>query len=237
MRIEQTARVSGLALALTVSACGSVLQAPDSGTDSRTDTGPDGRVACGQLDEADCRARTDCAVGSCGAVCADGSFFRACYDPATETPPPCADSGVLCPVPCASVTDEASCTARPDCRVNTCPGCNGASFFTGCSLPTGQPGACPAIACPAPCSIATTQASCDVRPDCHSVFVDPGTCGCASVGCCARFSQCADGKAVCAPPSITCKVVKPYCEGPAYVLSYTGSCYEGCVPAAACGVN
>jgi hypothetical protein len=31
--------------------------------------------------------------------------------------------------------------------------------------------------------------------------------------------------------------VKPYCEGPAYVVSYTGSCYEGCVPAAACGVN
>ena len=64
MRIEQTARVFGLALALTVSACGSVLQSPDSGTDSRTDTGNDGGgVACRQLGEADCRARTDCAVG------------------------------------------------------------------------------------------------------------------------------------------------------------------------------
>ena len=50
MRIEQTARVFGLTLtlAMAVSACGSVLQAPDSGTDAR----PDGAgVACGQLNE------------------------------------------------------------------------------------------------------------------------------------------------------------------------------------------
>ena len=238
MRIQQTARVFGLALALTVSACGSVLQSPDSGTDSRTDTGNDGGgVACRQLGEADCRARTDCAVGMCTATCGGGSSFVACYDPASETPPPCVGLGIACPAPCSSLTDEASCAARFDCRANYCPGCNGASFFTGCSQPTDHALVCPAIACPAPCSIATTQELCDARPDCHSVFVDPGTCGCASVGCCARFSQCADGKAVCAPPSITCKVVKPYCEGPAYVVSYTGSCYEGCVPAAACGVN
>ena len=44
MRIERTARVFGLTLtlAVTVSGCGSVLQAPDSGTDSRTDSGNDG---------------------------------------------------------------------------------------------------------------------------------------------------------------------------------------------------
>jgi hypothetical protein len=241
MRIERTARVFGLTLtlAMTVSGCGSVLQAPDSGTDSRTDSGNDGAgVACPQLNEAECRARTDCAVSTCGVVCGTGTAFSQCYDPSSEPPPSCPDSGVLCPVPCASVTDEASCTARPDCRANTCPGCNGASFFTGCSLPTGQPGACPAIACPAPCSIATTQASCDVRPDCHSVFVDLGTCGCASVGCCAHFSRCADGKAVCTPPpTFSCTIAKPYCEAPAYVLSYAAGCYEGCVPSAACGVN
>jgi hypothetical protein len=43
---------------------------------------------------------------------------------------------------------------------------------------------------------------------------------------------------VCTPPSpVTCKIATPYCEGPAYVLSYTSNCYEGCVPAAACGLN
>jgi hypothetical protein len=27
------------------------------------------------------------------------------------------------------------------------------------------------------------------------------------------------------------------CEAPAYVVSYSAGCYEGCVPAAACAVN
>ena len=43
---------------------------------------------------------------------------------------------------------------------------------------------CPAILCPLPpCSQVTTQAACDPRADCHSVFVDPGTplCGKASL--------------------------------------------------------
>ena len=100
MRIEQTARLFGLALAFSLSACGSVLQSPDAGTDSRTDTGHDGGgVACRQLNEADCRARPDCAVGLCSDVCGGGSSFPGCYDPASEAPPPCVGLGVACPAP------------------------------------------------------------------------------------------------------------------------------------------
>jgi hypothetical protein len=230
MRIEQTARVFGLTLTLALSACGSVLQAPDSGTDARTD--------CGQLNEAACRARTDCAVGTCEGACGGPSGFFGCYDPSREPPPSCPDSGVVCPAPCSALTDAASCAARADCRANSCPTCDGSSSFFTCVPIATSAILCPAIACPAACSIMTTQASCDARPDCHSVFVDPGTCGCAAVGCCAHFSACATGKAMCTPPAqVTCKIVTPYCEGPAYVLSYTSNCYEGCVPAAACGVN
>jgi hypothetical protein len=86
------------------------------------------------------------------------------------------------------------------------------------------------------CGNVTTQAECDARDDCHSVFLDPNTCGCAEVGCCARFSRCADGgHAQCDAPIVTCDMVTPYCEDPAYVLSYTGQCYEGCVKPDDCG--
>ena len=80
-----------------------------------------------------------------------------------------------------------------------------------------------------PCANVATLAACDARTDCHSVFVDPGTCGCNAVGCCARFSRCADGgKALCKGTPI-CQIATPYCEAPANVVSYTASCYEGCV--------
>lgn len=239
MRIEQTARLFGLALAFSLSACGSVLQSPDAGTDSRTDSGGDGgAVACRQLNEADCHARTDCAVGLCSAICGGGSSFAGCYDPASQAPPPCVGLGVACPAPCSSLTDEVSCAARTDCRANRCPTCDGGSTFSGCVPATTSAILCPAIACPAACSLMTTRDSCDARPDCHSVFVDPGTCRCATIGCCAQFSRCADGKAVCVPPpALTCTIATPFCEAPAYVVSYTAGCYEGCVPAAACGVN
>jgi hypothetical protein len=83
------------------------------------------------------------------------------------------------------------------------------------------------------CSDLTTQAACDTRSDCHSVFVDPGNCACAALGCCARFQACADGdKADCTGPAL-CKMMEPYCEGP-YVIAFEGSCYEGCVKRTDC---
>jgi hypothetical protein len=54
-------------------------------------------------------------------------------------------------------------------------------------------------------------------------------------GCCASFSRCSDGgKASCMGAPV-CQIATPYCEGPAYVLSYTVSCYEGCVRPSECG--
>jgi len=85
------------------------------------------------------------------------------------------------------------------------------------------------------CGQVTTQAECDARTDCHSVFTDPHNCGCAAIGCCARFSRCADGAlANCNDSNVSCDAATPYCESPAYVVSYSGFCYEGCVRAADC---
>jgi hypothetical protein len=75
-----------------------------------------------------------------------------------------------------------------------------------------------------------TLEECEARPECHSVFQDPGTCGCATVGCCARFSFCADGaEADCTGEQVMCDALTPFCDNPAYVNSYSGFCYEGCV--------
>jgi hypothetical protein len=102
--------------------------------------------------------------------------------------------------------------------------CTGASCASDAGPNDATPGDVPA----ATCNQITTQAACDIRGDCHSVYVDPGTCGCASPGCCAHFDHCADGgKANCTGPAL-CKAATPFCEAP-YVVSYTGSCYEGCV--------
>jgi hypothetical protein len=88
---------------------------------------------------------------------------------------------------------------------------------------------------PPKCSEVTTQAACDARDDCHSVFEDPGTCGCASPGCCARFKSCAaGGYADCLGPAM-CNTVQPFCEAP-YVIAYKNLCYEGCVYQDDCGL-
>lgn len=118
-----------------------------------------------------------------------------------------------------------------------CPGCVPGSGM--CS-----PGGCPGFACPSldagsvdasgACSTMTTAAACDARADCHSVFVDPHTCRCAALGCCAQFSTCAEGAhAVCKNVGIICTIASPYCEGQ-YVVSYVNGCYEGCVRMAEC---
>jgi hypothetical protein len=74
----------------------------------------------------------------------------------------------------------------------------------------------------------TTLDQCEARLDCHSVFVDPRTCSCALAGCCEHFNRCADGdKAKCSGMP-TCTIATPFCEGD-FVVSYTDTCYEGCV--------
>jgi len=117
-----------------------------------------------------------------------------------------------------------------------CPGCAGATGT--CSA-----GGCPGLQCPVPdagmpdgpgdCATATTDADCGARTGCHSVFVDDQVCACSALGCCARFSRCAAGAAVCTAPNISCTTQVPHCEG-AYVVSYASGCYEGCVRSTEC---
>jgi hypothetical protein len=187
-------------------------------------SGGSGGVTCQGLTEVQCRATTGCSVGVCGA-CSGGSSFSGCYATGA-TPPPC--PGYACPVGCQGLA-EAACLARQDCRTDYCPGCQQGKIFSRCTTPDAPPPSCPAAACPVTCDAVTTLDGCEARTDCHSVFVDPGTCGCAAVGCCAHFSRCVAGdKAKCTPPTLLCRVATPFCEG-TFVVAYTDSCFEGCV--------
>lgn len=228
MRYETRILLFGFAASLAASACGSVLGGPGQ------DGGQDGSApVCRGLDESACRARAGCAVGTCS-LCGGTPTFAACYDPARDQAPICAALTIACPAPC-SILDEASCRQRTDCVARSCPNCNGGSDFLGCSTLTDAILPCPGVACPVPCGQVTTKDACEARPDCHSVFVDPHSCACLALGCCAQFSRCADGDlATCKPPAgIACDAAVPYCESP-YVVSYTSACYEGCVQAKDC---
>ena len=120
------------------------------------------------------------------------------------------------------------------------PANGGQSAGTGGAGPSGGSSgaggaACDGLVCPV-CSDATTVEACEAIAGCHAVFVDSGLCGCGTVGCCARFSACALGeKADCAGRSVECDAPTPYCENPAYVVSHSGWCYEGCVDPKDCG--
>jgi hypothetical protein len=228
MRTQRIAFGPSVAMLVLASACGSISGMLQNDGGGGQDGGP---AACRTLDEASCRARTDCAAGACS-LCGGTPAFAGCYDPSHESPPACL--AIPCPPTCTGL-DETSCRARTDCQAISCPDCNGGSHFVGCAVAGALVDiACPAIACPLPCAQETTKDACDARPDCHSVFVDPGTCGCAAAGCCAHFSACADGaQATCKAPTLLCRIATPYCEAP-YVVSYTSNCYEGCVQSTAC---
>jgi len=136
-----------------------------------------------------------------------------------------------------------TCNYNDTCRCNVCCysgyGCmNGSIAFLGyndgcnqiiCDAGIGDGGG--ADGAIAACSSVTTLAECDARADCHPVFIDPNDCSCAPIGCCARFSRCEKGAtASCTPPTqFSCTIAQPYCPSPAYVLSYTDGCFEGCV--------
>lgn len=80
------------------------------------------------------------------------------------------------------------------------------------------------------CASVATLEECNARGDCHAVFEDLQDCRCAAIGCCARFLSCAQRPtADCDGASQQCMTIEPYCDSPAYVVSYSGACYEGCV--------
>ncbi len=118
---------------------------------------------------------------------------------------------------------------------NWCPGCTPG---TGLCLAV-----CGAVACPPPdagtsdassasCGHVTTQAECDTRSDCHSVFLPGTTCGCTAAGCCELFNWCADGSRANCSGNVFCNMAAPSCEAP-YVPS--GSiCWDGCVLQSEC---
>jgi hypothetical protein len=78
------------------------------------ETGLGGPAACRGLDEAGCRARADCAVGSCP-DCSGGTPFTGCYDPKLELGWAC--PAIACaPADCDQQTTEAACRARSECH-------------------------------------------------------------------------------------------------------------------------
>ena len=118
-------------------------------------------------------------------------------------------------------------------------GCNGKTYNNDCERQVAgvskkSDGACPTgDAGSTTCGQVTTQAECDRRSDCHSVFLPGTTCGCATAGCCELFNRCADGgRANCTGP-VACLAPQPACVAP-YALSYTNVCFEGCVLQSEC---
>jgi hypothetical protein len=185
-----------------------------------------GPVSCGGLGQTECQAKPGCRFAMCPS-CSGGPSNNFCYNPSQlavdcfcSSPPACSALG------------EAACLARTDCRTDYCPTCTGKGFLR-CTTTADGPPACAQPRCAAPCSSATTLDACEARTDCHSVFQDPGTCGCAASGCCAKFSFCAAGDQATCTGTPVCKSLAPFCESP-YVVAYAGSCYEGCVKKTDC---
>ena len=121
------------------------------------------------------------------------------------------------------VTQTGGVTATGGTKVSTGGSGGSACTGSGCLKDAGT-----SDAAPGSCGQVKTREECDVRSDCHSVFVDPGNCACLALGCCAKFSQCAEGgHAKCSGMPI-CEALPPHCDAP-FVAAYAGNCWEGCV--------
>jgi len=99
---------------------------------------------------------------------------------------------------------------------------------TGGRQPLGTGGAGVGGAPGSDCDQQLTLFDCSARSDCHPVFFDPGSCTCATLGCCTQFHHCASGFTAVCTGTVTCAVLPPHCESP-YLISYRNGCYEGCV--------
>lgn len=106
----------------------------------------------------------------------------------------------------------------------------------GCTSALCATDAAPRDSGPPACGALTTSTDCDVRKDCHSVFLDPHNCTCTEESCCMRFDHCADGEtADCMGPAV-CKSMPPDCESRFYTVGFANGCHEGCVRKHECTV-
>jgi hypothetical protein len=188
--------------------------------------------SCDTLGEKECQVRSDCHPGYC-ADCSGTQKFTLCVGPNEAVACP----GYNCPAQpasCAGV-DLPGCNARPWCTPYQCPDCKGGQLYAGCAAVGGAGIECGPCPQPASCADVTTQAACDARTDCHSVFGKCLVCDCQAPGCPVHFTSCADGgKATCRGTPL-CQTAPPSCDWTTpYVVSYTAGCYEGCVRPTEC---
>ena len=191
---------------------------------------------CSDLDETTCSSTAGCAALRCGTCSATGeAVYRSCYR--SDVSPHALLIDPSCPPPLACTgLDETTCKMFSDCQTQYCPDCMGDQTFVGCGAPGSSGPGCAECLAPFPCANVPDEATCDALSDyCHSVFGD-----CPASGCPEIFATCAEGgKAACNEPTITsgmiCDRLPPSCKAPAFVVSYTTDCYEGCVRPTECG--
>lgn len=142
---------------------------------------------CNGLGEVDCASRMDCEANYCKS-CSSVQVFIGCTQ---ASDPPLACPPLNCPLACKDLMDQQSCSARPDCTVNFCGGCNGQQNFSGCTGPNDPPPPCVLPPCQQFCSVLNQQ-QCAQRQDCQ-VQKCPGCMGSDT------FEGCADAGS---PPPI-----------------------------------
>ena len=186
-----------------------------------------------QLGEAACRSRSDCAVGACS-ICGGGAPFISCYDPATESGPIKLRRRVSGPLfdPRRGVVQDPH--GLPRRRV---PQLQRRQRFRPMRCPQRSADRLSRDSLPGPLRTGDDEGRVRGAARLSPVFVDDRACGCAALGCCSASRAVPMEAAPYANHlAILCDAVAPHCEGP-YVISYTASCYEGCVQSTDCMAN